>query len=69
MTYKVKITMDNGQSKVILVRGNDRSELMKELVWIKGSDDSSRQFISADTEDGNYFTYCVSKLSTIEFLN
>jgi len=68
MTYKMKITMDNGQSKVILMNGRGSSEVIEQLIWEGDNCNLTNKFITVDAEDGNAFTYCVGKLSTIEIL-
>lgn len=69
MIYKVKITMDNGQSNVILLEGKSKSNIIQELILEGETCDPNRRFITADAEDGNCFCWCVGKVSTIEILN
>lgn len=68
MTFKAKITMDNGQSKIITMNGRGRNDVLNNLI-AKGDKNPLNIFVTVDTVDGTDFTYCVGKVSTIEILD
>ena len=68
MQYKVQIAMDNGQSKIICIEGNNKNEVIEKLLMAETPGPLMNKFSTVNTREGNCFTYCVGKLSSIEIL-
>lgn len=69
MRYKVQLMMDNGQSKIVLIDGDSEQDVIKRLLMVEAAGLSMNKFSTVVTREYNSFTYCVGKLSTIEFLD